>query len=193
VYNPWKQELRQYVSTAKAAYSLRANVLEDDHFTLQVEMFGKAQDVPLYNDDWYEGVAALVSYVNVKYGVPVQFADFSVMRAGTEAAQRMTATESQTFTGFMGHGHFGKGVDAHWDPGMLDVEKVQSFIQEDIMPLWQWHKFIDALFEGSEEFTGDPRWFKNDSTNPDYAGIADRPDHEDWNNFWDAAVRQIAG
>ena len=148
VYNPMRQELRQYVSTSKAAYSLRANSVEDDHFTLQVEMFGKAASVPYYSDQWYEGVAALVDYVHIKYGIPLHFADFSVMKAGENAPQRLTATQTQGFSGFMGHGHFGRGVDAHWDPGMLDVDRVMSYLQEDIMPIEIWHAYIDALFLG---------------------------------------------
>ena len=64
---------------------------------------------------------------------------------------------------------------------------------EDNMPIWQWHKLIDSLFEGRpDEFQGDPRWFKNRSDNPDYAGIAEQPDHVDWDNFWRAFVRVIS-
>ena len=148
VYNPMRQELRQYVSTTKAAYSLRDNNVEDDHFTLQVEMFGRAASVPYYSDQWYEGVAALVSYVNVKYGIPLHFADFSVMQAGTHGVQRMSEYESDQFSGFMGHAHFGRGIDAHWDPGMLDIERVKSYLTEDIMPIELWHAYIDALFLG---------------------------------------------
>ncbi len=186
VYNPLTQELRQYVSTTKAAYSLRHNRLEDDHFTLQVEMFGKAGSMPFYSDQYYEGVAALVSYVNVKYGVPLHFADFSSMKAGENAAQRMTATESQMFSGFMGHGHFGKGVDAHWDPGMLDVERVKSFLVtgvEEEMPRILFEGMIDALFDADQEFQGDADFWKK---------LIDKPNDPQWDNdFWPAFTRMV--
>jgi len=133
VYNPNTQELRQYVSTNRSAYSLRNNALEDDYLTLQIELWGKAKDVPGYSDEWYEGVAALLSWVNGKYGIPLTFADFSVMDPGRYAPQRMTAEATDKFTGFLGHGHFGRGVDEHWDPGMLDVKKVLSYIEDEDM------------------------------------------------------------
>lgn len=183
VYNPNTRELRQYISMDKAAYSLRHNAAEDDYLTIQVEMWGKAANVPIYDDNWYEGVAELVQWCHDTYGIPLEFADFSVMAAGEYAPQRMTWEQTNEFTGFLGHGHFGRGVDAHWDPGMLDIDKVKSYLQEDTMPTTQWHQMIDALFEGRpDQFQGDPNYWKDSVPE----------DSPEWVDFWNAFVRAIS-
>lgn len=131
VYNPNTQELRQYVSTKKAAYSLRTNYLEDDYLTLQVELWGRAANTPNYSDEWYRGLAALLRWTKDTYGIRLHFADFSVMKYGRYAAQRMSAQETHDFEGILGHAHFGRGVDTHWDPGMLDIERLETFLAAD--------------------------------------------------------------
>lgn len=159
VYNPRTQELRQYVSTSRAAYSLRKNSLEDDYFTLQIELWGRAKDVPNYDDEWYKGVAALLSWVNTKYGIPLTFADFSVMRYGTDAPQRKPDAWWGIFSGFLGHAHFGKGVDAHWDPGMLDIKRIESFIDEIAIPAWAvqyWQPYVDKYWPGGAPLPDSP-------------------------------------
>lgn len=130
VANPNTGEIRQYLPMDVAAYSVRNNDLEDDYPMWQVELWGRAADVPGYGDDWYRGVAGLVDVFNTVYDVPLIFADFSTMDAGPAASQRMTDSAVRSFSGFLGHGHVGRGVDAHWDPGKLNVAKVVGFIAD---------------------------------------------------------------
>jgi len=130
VCNPNTGEIKQYVSMNKAAYSVRDNALEDDYPTWQVELWGKAANVPGYSDEWYQGVANLLDTFHDVYNIPVVFADFSNVSYGADAPQRMTDEAIRAFSGFLGHCHMGKGVDTHWDPGELDVEKVKGFMKE---------------------------------------------------------------
>ena len=51
---------------------------------------------------------------------------------------------------------------------------------EDDMPEQQWYQMIDALFIGSDEFQGDPNYWK---------GLD--PDSGEWQDFWAAFVRAI--
>jgi len=127
VANPNTGELRQYLPMDRAAYSVRDNALEDDKPTWQVEMWGKAANVPNYSDDWYRGVAELVNLFNEHYQIPVTFADFTNVQYGKYAPARMTDAEVRAFTGFLGHAHMGRGTDSHWDPGKLDVTRVLQF------------------------------------------------------------------
>lgn len=88
-----------------------------------------------------------------------------------------------------------KPVDPWFTPGGLIglQDAIQQGLGGDIMPTWQWHRLIDSLFEGRpDEYVGDSRWFKNRSDDANYAGIADQPDHVDWDNFWNAFVRVIS-
>ena len=85
-----------------------------------------------------------------------------------------------------------KPVDPWFVPGGLPAlqDDIRTVLEGDIMPLWQWHRLIDSLFTGRpDEFQGDPPYFKNPST---LGGIADLPDHPDWDNFWSAYVRVIS-
>jgi hypothetical protein len=62
-------------------------------------------------------------------GVPDLWLDFSCCAFGAETECRRTRAEVDRFFGFMGHCHFGRGIDTHGDPGRLDVERVRSFMQ----------------------------------------------------------------
>lgn len=132
VCNPDTGEVRQYLPMDVAAYAVRDNALEDDEPTWQVELWGKAAEVPGYGDGWYRGVSALCDTFVEHYGIPAHFADFSNVAVAYPGASpdRMTAEESDVFSGFLGHCHMGLGTDVHWDPGRLDVERVIGFMAE---------------------------------------------------------------
>jgi len=73
------RDLYQHIGFDKAAYSVRDNALEDDKFTYQVEIIGYAAKVPGYLDLFYQNLAWLLLWFNKEMGVPLEFADFSVM------------------------------------------------------------------------------------------------------------------
>jgi hypothetical protein len=130
--HPWKygrgetDGLYQLVGFDKAAYSLRDNDGEDDQFIWQIELAGKAANVPTYGDDWYRGVAKICQWFIENMEVADRFADF-------DNPTRMNSVEWNAFSGIMGHVHFGAGVDTHTDPGHLDVARLRSFMEEEQM------------------------------------------------------------
>lgn len=194
VVNPNTREVRQHVPFDRAAYAIRTNDWEDDEYVWQVELWGRAKNVPGYDDNWYSGVAWFIDQVHKLLGVPLSFADFSVMEYGEYAPQRMNYQTFKRFSGVLGHAHVGRGVDTHWDPGRLDVARVVRFLEGDTMPRWQFANMVNALFEGRpDEFRGaDPGWFYRLTTD-DPPGIYDDPDAPDWANFWRAFARVISG
>ena len=137
VVNPNNGDTLQYLSMDRAAYAVRDNSLEDDAYTFQVELWGIAAHVPNYNDTWYQGVAAVCDIFVQEYGIPPIFADFSQLQYGAYAPSRMTHEETDAFTGFLGHGHMGRGVDQHWDPGQLNTVRLNEFMEEDMIDVFK--------------------------------------------------------
>jgi hypothetical protein len=133
--NPFTGELRQHVSFDQAAYALRDNAGEDDRYTWQIELIARAADTGGYDDTWYRNVADIIAWFHLEMGVPLVWADFSVMLYGTLAPQRMTRDECDSFAGIFGHAHFGRGVDSHWDPGRMDIERLARFTTERVEEL----------------------------------------------------------
>lgn len=131
--NPIGRELRQHVPFDKAAYALRFNDGEDDRYTWQIELWGRAANTPDYPDEWYRGVAEQVAWFVMNMGVRHIYADFSEMRYGINAPQRMSHEETDAFQGILGHAHWGKGVDSHWDPGRINVGKLSRYVEEEIV------------------------------------------------------------
>jgi hypothetical protein len=73
-------------------------------------------------------VAALADFFVAEMGVPDVWRDFDCCRYGQYTDCRITRAEMNRYAGFMGHCHFGRGIDSHGDPGRLDVPRVQSFM-----------------------------------------------------------------
>jgi hypothetical protein len=112
-----------------AGYGLRDNAGEDDRFVWQVEIAGQAANVATYPDSFYQALAELCSWFVTEMGVPDVWLDFSCCAFGAETECRRTRAEVDRFSGFMGHCHFGRGIDEHSDPGQLDVQRLRSFMQ----------------------------------------------------------------
>lgn len=148
VVNPNTSEIRQYLPMDKAAYAVRDNPLEDDAYTWQVELWGKAAHVPGYSDRWYQGVGEVCQVFIDEYDIPLNFADFTVMQYGAYAPQRMDHGATDAFTGFLGHAHMGRGVDEHWDPGRLDVSKVMQYMRGEAV---DYARFVAGWVEGLAE------------------------------------------
>jgi len=174
-------KLRQHVPFNRAAYSIRDGRQERARMTWQIEIAGRAAQVPYYPQDWYDDVADLLGWCTDNLGVPWRFADFDIMIAGAFAPQRWDFNVFAGFAGFLGHGHAGRGIDSHWDPGRLDVER----LGEPDMPREQWNQMIQALFEGRpDEFQppgGYTYWQNLDSDSPEWD-----------TDFWPAFVRAIS-
>lgn len=138
VYNPNTREARQYLPMDRAAYAVRDNPLEDDEPTFQVELWGKAANVPGYDNNWYQGVADLCQTFHDEFGIPLIFADFSRVAVAYPGAtpDRMTDAEANMFTGFLGHCHMGLGTDTHWDPGRLNTDLLYNMLGVEMNCPW---------------------------------------------------------
>ena len=111
-----------------AGYALRDNAGEDDKYVWQIELAGQAVKVPGYPDSFYRMIAALADFFVAEMGVPDAWLNFACAAYGVYSPCRRTQAEMDRFAGFFGHCHFGRGIDKHWDPGRLDVPRVQSFM-----------------------------------------------------------------
>jgi hypothetical protein len=120
--------LYQTIYFDKAAYAIRDNDLEDDAYTYQMEMAGRARNVEDYPDQFYEAIATVADWMVAVMGVPDTWMDFSCAQAGVDSPCRHTKDEIDRFAGFLGHCHVGTGIDKHWDPGKLDVQRARSFM-----------------------------------------------------------------
>jgi hypothetical protein len=126
---PDRDWLYQTLPLDVAGYGLRDNAGEDDRFVWQVEIAGRAANVATYPDSFYQALAELCSWFVDEMGVPDLWLDFTCCAFGAETECRRTRSEVDRFAGFMGHCHFGRGIDTHGDPGHLDVERLRSFMQ----------------------------------------------------------------
>ncbi len=125
--NPWTGELRQHVAFNLAAYAIRSSRVDKMRFVYQVEHWGKAKVVPFYPDVWYQNVAKLIQWFHVNLGVPVVFDDFTNLRYGP-LGSRLPYDAVDAFAGIIGHGRVGRGIDTHWDPGALDVPRLEAML-----------------------------------------------------------------
>ncbi len=126
--NPWTGELRQHVAFTLAAYSVRSSRVDEMQYTYQVEHWGKAKDVPTYPDHWYRNVAALIQWLHDNLDVPLVFDDFTNLRFGP-LGSRLPYDQVDDFSGIIGHGRVGRGIDTHWDPGALDVPRLEAMLE----------------------------------------------------------------
>ncbi len=125
--NPWTGELRQHVAFNLAAYAVRSGRVDTMRFTYQVEHWGRAKAVPTYPDVWYRNVAELIEWFHDNLDVPVVFDDFTNLRFGAFGS-RLPYDDVDSFSGIIGHGRVGRGIDTHWDPGALDVPRLEAML-----------------------------------------------------------------
>lgn len=168
-YNPWTRQCRQHIPFNKAAYALRHDTNEDDAYVWQVELWGIAAEVPTYDDTWYAGLGHLVGWFQKHMDVPdvypPQWAGTGSGAASSTSPYRMTQTQWEAFSGVLGHQHFGRGVDTHWDPGALNISKLRSFItmgwQNDITD----DTWMTMFYSGVPGIVGHGRYYcSNDGT-----------------------------
>lgn len=86
----------------------------------QVEIVGKAADVPNYSDRWYQVLAEWVVAICEEKGIPRKFPyPFAGSDAyGTKGKVRLSNQEWLEVEGIIGHQHVPENT--HWDPGRID-------------------------------------------------------------------------
>ena len=148
--------LYQTVFFDEAGKSLRDNAGEDDRFVYQIEVAGEAAEVPGYPDWWYISLAEVCQWFVDEMGVEDIWLDFSCCEYGTYTDCRLSRTAMNAFAGFMGHCHFGRGIDTHGDPGKLDVAK--QFVKDRKTDLSRCYFYSDGFEDLSlMEAVGFPR------------------------------------
>ncbi len=199
--------LYQHIPFNLAAYSVRSGKVDTMQFAYQIEVIGRAREVPNYrNHPWYLEVADLIDWFHDNLGVPIVFEDFHKQPSyGQFAWQRRNYATVDAFSGILGHCHVGRGIDSHWDPGKLDVERLEAMIgsappppppdpEEDDMATWltTLQRQDEAYFVSLAAQTGSPGgadpgyWGR--SHNSDGVRVAPSPDDGEWTR----AVDEIA-
>ncbi len=123
--------VHQHVEFSRSAYALAHSEpnRRGGRPTYQVEIVGYARDVPHYPDAWYAALADLVAWFHHNLGVPIAFPK---PFAGSDAygvhgsVRSRTAADWESLTGVVGHQH--AFDNRHWDPGRLDVVKLEHFL-----------------------------------------------------------------
>jgi hypothetical protein len=109
---PWSQP-------AKALRNLPGGVETNNRGDVyQIELVGRAQDVPGYSSTWFAALALYVQRVCAETGTPIVFPCPFVpypQSYGLTAAQRMSNDEWLACTGIVGHQHVPESD--HGDPG----------------------------------------------------------------------------
>ena len=153
-------ELWQHIPFDLAAYSVRSSKVDSMKYFYQIEIVGFARFTNGMPDWWYLPIAELIGWFIDNLGVELEFEDFSVMRFGIFAPQRRTFVTVDAFSGVLGHGHVGRGIDSHWDPGKIDVERLEAMLgdrppppppprKEEDMPLLPL-RYGDGYNDGTE-------------------------------------------
>lgn len=105
-----------------------------DH-VYQIEIVGKAAEVPHYADAWYRQLGIWVSQICAETGVPLvmpyRFAGSSAY--GIKGAVRLTNAEWLAASGIIGHQHVPENT--HWDPG--NIIRLGDFLKpkEEVKPV----------------------------------------------------------
>ena len=122
----------QHVTGTKAAYALKSASPSPNYqmgAVWQVEHIAYARDTPHAPDLFYESLARECVWFHKNKGVPLVFYEPFVGGEGYgDWSGRMSADEFTAFSGICGHQHV--YANDHWDPGALDVPKLQRFIDQ---------------------------------------------------------------
>lgn len=196
----------QHVPFDLAAYSIRSSAAEQLRFVYQVELVGYAATIPAMPDWWYDQLGVLIDWFVANLAVPRRYADFSRIEYGRLAPARMTTTELDAFSGILGHGHVGKYVDTHWNPGKLRVDRLPApppppppggdpdDEYEENMDTPDWvrtlrPKDIDRAVSAGSIEKGEANYWKNGNPDPavPFKGLS-TPDDPEWENYRRAVV-----
>lgn len=100
----------------------------------QVEVVGRAADVPGYSDVWYGNLGRYLGSVCDWTGTPKVFPyRFTGPDGyGQQGTVRLSFEQWQTVAGIVGHAHVPENT--HWDPGALDVARLLPHMQPAQQP-----------------------------------------------------------
>lgn len=132
ICDPLTGELENLVDTDGPARSLRnlAGGVETNNRpgVYQIEIVGKANDVPGYPHKWYTQLATWIIDLCDEHGIPRRFPhSFHGENAyGRNGVARLTNQQWLTVSGIIGHQHVPENT--HWDPG--DISRLIPLVTD---------------------------------------------------------------
>lgn len=144
----------QHVPLNKGAYALRngrGGVETNRERVYQIEIVGFASEFK--DTDWHMALALNVirPIMDAMGDVPVVFPEVGFLGVdeayGYGSRTRMTGPEWLGFSGILGHQHVPENT--HWDPGVVDVDLLKSFLIGD-ESMGYFEKYSDS--ERGEEY-----------------------------------------
>lgn len=93
----------------------------------QIEIVGRAADIPLYSNTWYERLRTYLLRKGREWGVPFEFPlpfEGVEIAYGVNSPNRLShsAWYDPKLAGWIGHQHVPE--NSHWDPGKLDLSRL---------------------------------------------------------------------
>jgi hypothetical protein len=125
-------------------------------YVFQMEIIAYAKKTPSYSDDWYRNLAQVCVDVCVANGIPGVFHPSGFAGGGAyglDGVNRLSWTQFSGFSGILGHQHV--PFNTHWDPGKLDVERLDNYMKEITMATYR------TVLNVPEDSNGQPKdWAK---------------------------------
>ena len=121
-----------HVTGDKGAYALKSAPTSPNYecgAVYQVEHIAYAKDTPNQGDTFYESLARECLWFHRNKGVPLEFVP--VWEDGSAYGSwsgRMSASEFSAYSGICGHQHVND--NDHWDPGRLDIPRLEDWIEQ---------------------------------------------------------------
>lgn len=128
----------QHLDLGVAAYTLKGGEHSPNSAAgtvIQIEMIGRANDVPGYSQDWFDNLKPLLLWICAKIGCsyvfPFPFTGNDGWGAG--GAVRQNWANFARATGIVGHSH--APYNDHWDPGDLPLDKLTERVDPEPPPV----------------------------------------------------------
>ena len=92
----------------------------------QIELVGRAKDVPHYDDDWYHNLEQYLRRKGTDWNIPYEFPFpfYGNGAYGLNGIARITNAQWLQVAGWVGHQHVPENL--HWDPGALQVFRLHA-------------------------------------------------------------------
>lgn len=160
--DPQRNKIYQHYPLHRAARALRnksggVQTNRQGKWNVQVELVWKAANIRSFPDPSLDQLRDLMLWCRDNLHVPFETTRrFMGSQAwGEHSAARMTSGQWVAYTGWCGHQHVPE--NSHWDPGLLDVDKLfqlpepppaGGYVDEDEWPSWAKPSIEKAIASG---------------------------------------------
>jgi len=100
---------------------------------IQIEIIGWAENMPVISLYWYANLKSLLDWLTTTLAIPqvFPFPFTDDAGSGVDGAVRQTWAAFSEASGIVGHSH--APWNSHWDPGLLDTEKLYPAVVEPVV------------------------------------------------------------